>query len=52
VQTHVRMTTFVRSSRRKVHGMNATFPHRGHRSAFTPAGNSDGNHGTFAGIAE
>src|SRR5688572_13323319 len=49
--THVRITTFVRSSRRSVHGMNAAFPQRGHRSGFAPAGSLDGNHGTLAGMA-
>jgi hypothetical protein len=49
-QTHVRITVFVRSSRRSVQGMNAALPHRGHRSGLAPAGNRDGNHGTFAGM--
>jgi hypothetical protein len=48
VQTQVRMTVLVWSSRRRVHGMNARFPHRGHRSGLAPGGNCDGNHGTFA----
>jgi hypothetical protein len=51
-QTHVRITVFVRSSRRSVHGMNPAFPHRGHFSGRAPAGNDDGNHGTLAGMRE
>jgi NAD+ synthase (glutamine-hydrolysing) len=51
VQAQVRITTLVRSSRRSVHGMNADFPQRGHRSELAPGGNCDGNHGTFAGMA-
>jgi len=32
--------------------MNPAFPHRGHFSGLAPGGSCDGNHGTFAGIAE
>jgi hypothetical protein len=38
VQTQVRITTLVWSSRRNVHGMNAALPHRGHRSGLAPGG--------------
>ena len=50
VQTHVRITILVWSSRRSVHGMNASRPHRGQRSGLAPGGSCDGNHGTFAGM--
>jgi hypothetical protein len=45
------MTALVWSSRRSVQGMNAAFPHRGHRSGFAPGGNREGSHGTLAVIA-
>ena len=48
VQTQVRSTTLVWSSRRSVQGMNAAFPQPGHRSGRAPAGTWDGSQGTFA----
>jgi hypothetical protein len=51
VQTHVRSTALVRSSRRNVHGMKAARPQRGQRSGLASGGSLEGNHGTFAVIA-
>jgi len=50
VHTQVRSTCLLISSRRSVHAMNASCPHRGHRSARAPGGSVDGNQGIFAGI--
>ena len=47
-QTQVRKTTFVRSSRRSVHGMKPALPQRGQRSGRAPGGSFEGSHGTFA----
>jgi len=51
VQTHVRRTCLLRSSRRSVQGMKASRPQRGQRSGRAPGGSVDGNHGIFAGMA-
>ena len=50
VQTHVRSTALVRSSRRNVHGINAGRPHRGHRSVVAPGGTAEGSQGTLAAM--
>src|SRR5207249_10607963 len=47
VQTQVRRTAFVRSSRRSVQGTRACRPHRGQRSGRAPGGSVVGSHGTF-----
>ena len=51
VQTHVRKTCLLMSSRRSVHGMKASRPQRGQCSGRAPGGSVDGNHGILAGIA-
>ena len=50
VQTHVRKTCLLISSRRSVHGMKASRPQRGQRSGRAPGGSVDGSHGILAGI--